>query len=295
MAQNDRLVAALSDLGFSVYEARAYVGLLQAHGQTAYGVSKITGVPQPKIYEALRKLVTRGAAAVVGANPTQFAAVPPEAVLGQLRADFSTRIDLAEDEAARALAGEGHPTTWPEVMTGLRGRTAVVERAHAMLGEAREKVYLSGWGSELQDLAAAIDAAEERGVFVIVLAFGRDPVRVRNGQVFRHSTTSKAVYPSHQTRHLAMVCDGRDSLWAVSLDNSAWSALSSQDGLLIGLVRGFIRHDIYVQKTHEQFGPEMEAVFGPGLELLADASSDHVLQTRAPAALTESPPQRSVG
>lgn len=295
MAENDRLITALAALGFSGYEARAYVGLLQGYGQTAYGVSKITGVPQPKIYEALRKLVSRGAAALVATDPQQFAAIPPDTLLDQIRDDFAARLGVAEQEVALALSGDSHPTIWPEVLTGVRSRTTLLECAVEMLDAAQEKVYISGWGGELSELAEAIDAAELRGVFVIVMAFGRDKFRLRHGQVFRHSSTSKMVYPHHQNRHLAIVRDGAESLWGLSFDNGEWSALMTPDRRMVGLVRGFIRHDIYVQKVHAQFGPEMEAVFGPGLELLADASTDDVLQPRMPVEQPQRKSRRTAG
>jgi len=279
--QSDRLVAALSDLGFSQYEARTYSGLLQGYGQTAYGLSKVTGVPQPKIYDALRKLVDRGAAAVVGTNPRQFAAIPPDTLFEQIRRDFTARVELAEEEAVNAASADIEPAIWPEVLTGVRGRTPLLECAVRMLNASKEKLYLSVWSPELRELAPAIDDAGARGVEVIVLAFGREPIELRRGQLFRHDSTSKMVYPHHQNRHLAMVCDGHDSLWAMSVDNGEWSALTSRDRRMVGLVRGFIRHDIYVQKTHAHFGPEMEAIFGPGLELLADPSSDRVLADRS--------------
>ena len=51
----------LTQLGFSQYEARTYVGLLMSDSATGYSVANETGVPQPKVYETLRRLVDRGA------------------------------------------------------------------------------------------------------------------------------------------------------------------------------------------------------------------------------------------
>ena len=54
------LVERLIRLSFSQYEARAYVGLLVHGEQTGYRLAKLTGVPQPKIYETLHRLVDTG-------------------------------------------------------------------------------------------------------------------------------------------------------------------------------------------------------------------------------------------
>jgi hypothetical protein len=47
-------VQRLIELGFSQYEAQAYVGLLGREPLTGYALSNVTGIPQPKVYETLR-------------------------------------------------------------------------------------------------------------------------------------------------------------------------------------------------------------------------------------------------
>ncbi len=47
-------VARLIELGFSQYEAQAYVGLLGREPLTGYALANVTGIPQPKVYETLR-------------------------------------------------------------------------------------------------------------------------------------------------------------------------------------------------------------------------------------------------
>ena len=46
----DDVVGRLTELGFSVYEARAYVGLLGQEPMTGYALANLTGIPQPKVY-----------------------------------------------------------------------------------------------------------------------------------------------------------------------------------------------------------------------------------------------------
>jgi HTH-type transcriptional regulator, sugar sensing transcriptional regulator len=42
-------VQRLIELGFSQYEAQAYVGLLGREPLTGYALSNLTGIPQPKV------------------------------------------------------------------------------------------------------------------------------------------------------------------------------------------------------------------------------------------------------
>jgi len=280
MAQENAVVDALVELGLSQYEARCYVGLLDEYGQTAYSVSKATGVPQPKVYEALRKLVDRNAAVVVGSDPQLFAAIPPDALLARLRGEFHQRADLAETELNRKVQSTDRQDIWPHVVVSLTAREAMLSHASALIQASSNKIYVSAWAEEFDKLADDIRGAEARGVLVVAMTFSRKPISLTSGLVYRHDTTSKMVYPNHKNRHLALVCDGKDAIWGQFSPERQWTALASHDQRMVSLVRGFIRHDIYVNKTYEQFGPDMESVFGPGLELLADVFQDVVLRDR---------------
>lgn len=99
-----RLVRHLSELGFSPYEARCYAGLLGAGPLTGYAVAKSTGVPQPKVYETLRRLVARGAAEQLPGPPIRFLAVDPEALLDRMANAYAASI-----AGARAAAAERTP------------------------------------------------------------------------------------------------------------------------------------------------------------------------------------------
>ena len=277
MESQSDLTSALANLGFSQYESRIYVGLLSNYGQTAYGLSKVTGVPQPKIYEAIRKLEARGAAIMLSKNPQRFAATAPDILLDGLALDFTKRVEVAERAAAAALIATPEVHTWPEVLDSISGRQALLDHVRGLITRSTSKVYISAWGSEFEDLGAEIARAEDRGVEVIAMAFGRTNLTLNNGQVFRHKSTSKAVYPHHQNRHLAVVADGAHSMWALAVGGIDWTGLASSDQRLVGLIRSFIRHDIYVQKIYSELGPEMESIFGAGLEFLTDVSNNKVL------------------
>ncbi|GAA4600732.1 sugar-specific transcriptional regulator TrmB [Actinoplanes octamycinicus] len=101
-----RLVGHLRELGFSPYEARCYAGLLGAGAQTGYAVAKLTGVPQPKVYETLRRLVARGAAEQIPGPPTRFAAVDPKLLLDRMAGAHAASI-----AGARAAAAEVERST----------------------------------------------------------------------------------------------------------------------------------------------------------------------------------------
>jgi sugar-specific transcriptional regulator TrmB len=273
---SDGVAERLGALGFSTYEARAYEGLLRHGPQTGYALSNATGVPQPKIYEALRRLHERRAVLLVEERPARYAAVPAETLLDELEARFEERLARARESLATLSGSEGRE--WHEPLLRADGADTIHERAAAALASAEHKVFVSGWERELARLREPIEQADARGVELVVLHFGGLPLGLANGHAYRHASSEGALYPSHRARHLALVVDSRSTLWALAPDGAAWSAFASEDPLVVAAVKDFVRHDIYVQKIYARLAPELHALFGPGLEYLTNLSVDEVLR-----------------
>lgn len=266
----DRLVG----LGFSVYESRTYVGLLTLGPATGYSVSNQTGVPQPKVYETLRRLAERGAVIQTSDHPARYSAVPADALLERLEQDFAGRLRSARDELAAVAAGDA--TAEPRVVWRYTGLPAIAEQAMTMISAAGAHVYLSGRASDLRLLADAISEADGRGVEFTILHFGKLPFAAPRGRTFRHASTDAALYPSHQAHHLAVVADSRESLWAVARDGRSWEAVFSEDPLQAAVVKGYVRHDIFVQRIYSDLPQELERRYGKGLLQLADVSPERL-------------------
>lgn len=259
-------------LGFSQYESRCYVGLLGPGPQTGYAVSKATGVPQPKVYEALRKLVSRGAARQLSGEPVLFVAVPPEQLLDDLESGFDDRLDAARAASTALVVGVQPPMQEP--VTRLDDRDGVVAATSAVFASATRRVYLSATSTELGSLRAAVEAATKRGVDVVVLCFGKMPFQARGVRVFRHASTDGALFRHHQSRHIALVADSRETIFGLAPDGTAWSGIHTDSAPIIAAIKGYIRHDIDMQQVYGDFRSELTEAYGPGLQELESYRAD---------------------
>lgn len=265
-------LSTLVGLGFSEYEARTYGGLVGRAPMTGYAIAKDTGVPQPKVYETLNRLATRGAVVQVGSDPATWVAMPPSQLLAQLDNDFRRRLATAELELSRLgdPNEKGRVRALPEMNTWAQ----VADVAAAALGEVSERLYVSTHADQLEGIADEIMEIDRRGVRIDVLCFGETPMQLPNGSVVRHRSTEGTLYPHHQARHLAMVADGRYTIWALARNGSDWVGVSAvDDPLLAAVVKGYIRHDLYVQRIYRDLGPELEALYGPSLERLVNPAT----------------------
>ena len=260
----------LTQLGFSQYEARTYVGLLMSDGATGYSVANETGVPQPKVYETLRRLVDRGAAVLTGERPARYAAVAPEVLLNALEKEFNAKVEAArrslETLPERDFAERGLP------ISQLDSLPAAIERAATAIAGARSRVYLSGRAEELKGLAVAVDKASERGVQFVIVHFGPLPFDAPRGKVMRHASTEGTLYSSRKAHHLAVVVDSRWALWALARDGRDWDVMCGDVPLVASLVKSYIRHDLFVQRMYADLPDELELLYGPGLLQLTNLS-----------------------
>ena len=268
-----RMVAdELVRLGFSTYEARTYVGLLLAGGGTGYRISNGTGVPQPKVYETLHRLVERGAAVQINDRPARYVAVAPQELLSRLERDFRRRLERARSSLdflpVRAADATGL------AVKHLQSITAGLERAREAIEGASTRVYLHARRDELTPLAKAVEQAAARGVEFVLVHFEALPFPAPPGRVVRHASTDGTLYASRDVRHLAVVVDSRWGLWVLARKGRPDDGFYADSPLLASLVKTYIRHDLFVQRIYADFPTELEEQYGPGLVGLTDFAAE---------------------
>ena len=265
------MVERLTQLGFSQYEAKTYVGLLVNGEQTGYALSNLTGVPQPKVYETLRRLLERGAVIQLLEKPATYSAIPAKQLFTSLEADFKQRLADAQEGLKRLQLGSAEDQR--ELIWKLNSFENILNRATSSITSAISTVYLSGTTASLERLKGVVTGASERGVNIVMLHFGPLPFALPRGRTFRHASTEGSLYPHHQAHHLAIVADSARALWAIARDGQLWEGLYSEDGIFASVVKGYIRHDVMIQRIYADFPAEMTNLYGPGLLELARISS----------------------
>lgn len=259
-------VQHLIELGFSQYEAQAYVGLLGREPLTGYALANITGIPQPKVYETLRRLAAKGVVAAASGEPARFVAVPAGQLLSSLEESFRARLAQAQRELARVSEPAGGQY---RVLQAPSGWQAIAEHAVRVIDGAERHIYVSVNCGDPVGLPAALRRADDRGVACDVLYFGEPIVTLRNGRTVSHESTRGVVYRRHQARHLAVVADSAEVVWAVAADGEHWQSLLGREQLLAALAKGYIRHDVYIQQIWGEFSDLLAERFGPGMQQLA--------------------------
>ncbi|MBN9164142.1 MAG: hypothetical protein BGO98_19520 [Myxococcales bacterium 68-20] len=203
MAEPD-VVPALEALGFSLNESRAYAALLQESPATGYEVGVRAQIPRSAVYGVLRRLVKAGAARSIAGSPERFAPAPAEELLILLRKRFDASTEQLE-EAIRRL------DVTPEVPDAfsVRGYQRILEEAERIVRGAQQRVVVSGWPREIEQMTTELKRAAKRRVYVVVFSHAELPALP--GEVFSYGLAEKDLEEFWKHR-LVVVADDRRSL-----------------------------------------------------------------------------------
>ncbi|MCE5169049.1 TrmB family transcriptional regulator [Paenibacillus profundus] len=246
----DEIVAELHKLGFSQYEAKAYVGLLKTSPITGYEISKRSGVPRSMIYEVLGKLLDKGAIYTVPSEPVKYAPVPAAELMNRLRKSYEQSFDYLE----HALSGMESERE-VDVIWHVRSDQRVIDEMIDMIENAKEELWLSVWEPQVPPIQSAIQQRVQAGASVFSIVFGAPEIEL--GNTYHHNYMTPDVVEQRMGGHLTIVSrDGEEVLIASFSDHAPAWAVKTCDPALVLVATEYIRHDIMVEEVTREYGPE---------------------------------------
>jgi predicted transcriptional regulator len=250
MADTTTAVEHLQAVGFSEYEARAYVTLVQRGPLTGYQLAKESGIPRPNIYPVIDRLEQRGAAVRIETGGTvKYDAGPPAEMLGRL----SRSIEAHLGGAGTALEELGRPAS-PSYLWNVDGYENIIERAVHVVATARERILLGVWSQESAQLSDAISAAQARGVRIVTLCIEACAHECGNccGDVYRYAVAGAAV-----ERWLTLVIDDREALVGQVARGHEATAAQTTLAVVVAMASQYLRNTIAVAEIARSLGPRL--------------------------------------
>jgi sugar-specific transcriptional regulator TrmB len=243
----------LVGLGFSEYEAKAYVALLRENPATGYHVSKVSSVPRSMIYEVLGKLTARGAAMELRKEgKTQYAPVPPNEFLNQVHREHEKLVDALRDD----LVGLGE-TTDLEYVWSIEGSDNVMAKAREMIGNAEDRIYMAVLPSTFPSLKSALEEATARGVRVVV--YSSQSLDLSGGRVVVASMSEEHLKTA-EGLGLVLVVDGDEVLVGEHLTAGQARSSWTRSPLFVLIAEHHLRTDLYLPRILDMLGDRAEEV-----------------------------------
>jgi sugar-specific transcriptional regulator TrmB len=134
---------ALNKLGFTRYEAQALIAIIKFKSLDAPGITQNSGVPQPKVYETMEKLVSWGLVDKVPIGRKGIYQVKPKSIvekrIGMILQEFSSTGQLALTSIDSTYdTGQGIEIPF----VGIAGTENIIEYLSVAIEDARESVSL---------------------------------------------------------------------------------------------------------------------------------------------------------
>lgn len=253
------LIRTLQRLDFTEYEAKVYLALVEQAPLTGYGVARLSGVPRSKVYEVLEGLIARGAVLASHGAPTKYGPLPPADLIALRRAEAEASLRAAEVGLARYASG----TADRGMIWDITGREEILQRVREGVGRAEVRVLLQLWAEDAPLLQAALAAVAERGVEVVVVAYG-DP-GYPFARVYLHEPGAAQITAEYGGRWVILSVDDAEIVAGiVSLGDESRAAWSRHPALVMPITEQ-IKHDLYIAELLRTHREELETSFGPGL------------------------------
>ncbi len=200
----ERIIAALKQLGFTTTAARAYLALLKNHPATGYELASRSKVPRSAIYNVLGRLESLGLVNAVQDKPAKYVPLAPERLFELLATRFEK--SLGELEVSLESLGGGTPET---ITWTLQGYGNLLDRAAALIVGSEKSLYASLWLREANALAEPLRRAKAAGVDVVLFSFNALPEDL--GELYCYGIP-EAELEGHWEHKVILVSDQRRCL-----------------------------------------------------------------------------------
>lgn len=159
---DDDLIEVLEDAGLSPYQAEAYVTLLELGNASATDIADACDVPDPRIYDVLRDLESKGYIETYQQDSLTARAHDPETVLDDLRSRSSQYLTAAEEIEERW----NQPAVTEHEVSIVKRFDTVMSRAREIIENATNQIQIGVNVEQFRALEDSLVEARERGVNV---------------------------------------------------------------------------------------------------------------------------------
>lgn len=254
-------ISRLTDLGFTKYEALAYLILLEEHPATAYEISKRGALTKGNVYTALVSLVQKGAVQPVSNDPVRYAPVAPHALFGAIAKNTAA---VCRDLAATLTSREQQKAL--DYVWTIAGEPRLRDKIVDIIAGARQQIWIKAAHHLLEPYVTALKDASRRGAAILVILFGsaEDAKRLGLGskvQCYLHEGSGDMLAVGK--KQFVIAADWKETL--IADFGPAPQGAYTRSEAVVFMAETMIRHEVYLAEIINEFGPAVEKRFGKDL------------------------------
>ncbi|MET4563444.1 sugar-specific transcriptional regulator TrmB [Lysinibacillus parviboronicapiens] len=234
------LINQLKQLGYTEYEAKAYIALVQNNHVTAYQVSKHSGIPRARIYGILDLLVEKGLV-MKEETPeiTTYTALAVSVFLQKVEKHWQSSFKSMSSNLESLEQQE--PVEDNKVLS-IKDKDTIITYCQSMLKKAKKRVLISMWDDVYEELREDLQkVAQQVKVHGITLHVTEPLASLDQHRVtdFTEKTTTDHWF--------ILSIDGKEMIYGPSPANREL-AFFTDDPIHIYLLEDYIWHDVLVNR-----------------------------------------------
>lgn len=239
MERLTRMMEDMKTLGFSAYECKAYLTLLEEFPMNGYALSKASGIPRSRIYEVLKNLIAKQMVfEQTQGKTTVYTPMEPKIFIKKLR----SRYDKVFDDLTQYAGTLYREPKQDDKLVVIQGRENIISFLKVLIQGAQKRVAVSIWDEELTSLTDELDAALDRGVMLRGIYFGQEKVYedlVPHRRIQRYMAEKKQ-------RYLSVIIDHTHAVSGIVSRGEASKVTWTRDEGFIEVSEDYIAHDLVV-------------------------------------------------
>ncbi len=239
MDQQLMIMNDMKKLGFSAYECKAYLKLLEEFPLNGYTLSKNSGIPRSRIYEVLKNLIDKQMVFEQAEEKNKlYYPVEPDIFIKKLKAHYEEVFSNITEFAGKLYKEKKQD----DKLVVIKGRQNIISFMNLLIRGAEKRIALSIWDEEIKDLTIELDKALKRGVAIRGIYFGQDNpyhTLVPHRRIKRYMAEKKE-------RYLSIIIDGAHVISGIVSRGEDSKVTWTQDEGFIEVSEDYIAHDLVV-------------------------------------------------
>jgi len=241
---NEKIVDDMKKLGFSTYEVKAYMGLLEKYPVNGYVLSKQSGIPRSRVYEVLQSLEEKQVVfEQQDGDATVYYPLEPKLLVKKLQVEVDSIIEHVD----RYTAERFNRTKEDQRMIVMKDRAKILDFIKLLISEAKNRIALSIWEEEVGYMMDVLKEAKARGVNIRGIYFGDAlpfETMVAHRRVNRYLLEKKE-------RHISVIIDGEQVVSGVMSRGLDSRVTWIKDIGFVQMSEDYISHDVMINKYSE--------------------------------------------
>lgn len=261
MDQKLSILNDMKQLGFSEYECKAYLKLLEDFPLNGYALSKNSGIPRSRIYEVLKNLIDKQMVFEQEEEKNKlYYPVEPYVFIKKLKTHYKDLFSNVSQFAEKLYKEKKQD----DKLVVIRGRQNIICFLNRSIEGAQKRIALSIWEEEIKDLTLELNKALKRGVVLRGIYLGEHnpyDTLVPHRRIKRYMAEKKE-------RYISIIIDEAHAISGVVSRGEDSKVTWTQDEGFIEVSEDYIAHDLVVnlysaslnEKEYEKFEKFTESV-----------------------------------